>query len=138
MTVPWLALLEKVTAAAVVASRVLAGLVVEEYFIAARVTVDGLSTRVRKVSVLQRFTQRQLTPLAEEPAFAGAGQVIPLPSVCKYGSGAVLTFEVVGLRPPPVAERRATAVGPPPAISEEADPHRLRAGSVVHCLVLFC
>lgn len=138
MMMPWLELLEEVAAAIVVASCVLAGLVVEEYFIAARVTMDGLSTHVMKVSVLQRFEQHQLTPLAEEPAFAGAGQVIPLPFTYKYGSNTVLTFKVVGLRPPPVAERRATAVGPPPGIFEEAYPHSLRAGSVVHCLILFC
>lgn len=129
---PWLELLEEV------ASCVLAGLVVEEYFIAARVTIDGLSTHAMKVSVLQRSEQHQLTPLAEEPAFAGAGQVIPLPFVYKYGGNTVLTFMVAGLRPPPVAERRATAVGPPPGILEEAYPHSLRAGSVVHCLILFC
>lgn len=131
---PWLELLEEVATAVVVA----AGLVVEEYFMAARVTMEGLSTHAVKGSVLQRFHQHQLTPLAEEPAFASAVQVIPLSFILKYGSDAVLTFKVVRLRPPPVAERRATAVGPPPTIFEEAYPHSLRAGSVVHCLILFC
>lgn len=66
---PRLELLEEGATAVVVA----AGLVVEEYFIAARVTSDGLSTHAIKASVLQRFHQHQLTPLAEEPAFASAG-----------------------------------------------------------------
>lgn len=138
VVMPWLELSEEVLTAVVVASCVRAGLVVEEYFTAARVTMDGLSTCAIKVSVLQRLDQHPLTSLAEEPAFASARQVIPLSFMHKYGSDTVLTFKVIGLRPPPVAERRATAVRPPPTVFEEAYPHSLCAGRVLHCLVLFC
>lgn len=45
---PWLELSEEVLTAVVVASCVRAGLVVEEYFIAERVTIDGLSSACNK------------------------------------------------------------------------------------------
>ena len=83
------------------------------------------------------FHPRVLTPLTNEPAIFLTFNVIPSSTIPPNSHHTVLIVAdgLVGL---PEAERGAVFVGPPPAVFEEADPHRGLCEAPLHSTVLRC